>query len=104
MLYQPGVYFIMYVGGFILRVLVRVIFATMRKMHTMTGANGNPKFVNHIRINTSAIETLYSTDSNDFEYHLTFITSLVSFVIRYRELKTSRFTLTSRLSGIAVLS
>lgn len=61
----------------------------VRKMHTMTGANGNLKFVNHIRINTSAIETLYSTDSNDFEYHLMFITSLVSFVIRYRELKTS---------------
>lgn len=66
-------------------------------------ANGNSQFVNRIHINTSAIETLYSPYSNDLEYHLTRITSLVSSVMRYIVgLKTVRFTLTSRLSGIAV--
>lgn len=88
MLRQSGVCFNVYVAG-LFYVCALYSLWCVRKMHTTTGANGNRKFVNHIRINTSAIETLYSTDSNDFEYHLTFITSLVSSAIRYRELKTS---------------
>lgn len=87
MLCQPGVCFIVYVTGLFYVYALHSRYDAYVKC--IQCANGNLKFVNHIHINTSAIETLYSTDSNDFEYHLTFITSLVSFVIRYRELKTS---------------
>jgi len=49
---------------------------------TRTMADGNPKFVDRIRINTSAIETPEMPDSDDFAYHLMFITSPVLFQTR----------------------